>query len=113
MALHVFFKRPPGGVESIAQRQVNVFISLLVDDDLRAGNVQSQTDAEFVAPLSVAVRLIDRDVATHESGMKMLELGEPPAQMALQRLRVTDAEEHDLDRGLHACRVFRRTDSFG
>jgi len=89
-----FFKLAPCRLEGIAHRYVQVFVVLMVDNDLAAGRVEDQTDDELFAGD------VSRRFHGHTAGRKMrMEMPEPlsaAADQLVQARRALHVAERDL-----------------
>jgi hypothetical protein len=69
LSLRMSNDSPPGGVKSLAQRDVGILMCIAVYDDFFSRNVQIDPYIERVALMFVMVWLFNRDVAACQIGM--------------------------------------------
>jgi len=108
---NVVFEEPAGGVESIADRDVDVFMGMVcrgiaADDDLAAGNFEVDADPEQIALKAPRMPAFDDNTARHDTIEKPLELLGAFADARRDRVRGIHVPEGDLKGNLH--RIFPR-----
>ena len=73
--LRMAFELPFHGIKGVPDRDVDVFVFIPVDQELRSGYGEIDSDIEQLALLMPALRLFDRHPAGHDPAEEPLQLG--------------------------------------
>jgi hypothetical protein len=102
--------------EGVVDRGVKVFlrvVRVLRDDELFARDVKVDPDVEFLALLTMAVRLFHDNVAIYDTIEQRLELLRPPLHVRRYGRGRRHVAEGDLRRDHHWLLPFVRPPRFG
>jgi hypothetical protein len=92
---------PPGRIEAVAQRDVDIFVMVAVDHDLIPRHADVDAYVEGLALMLVLVRHFDHDPARHDGLEESLEFLGLVADMRLNRIGMFDVTKSDLQWGFH------------
>src|SRR5271166_4565934 len=103
---NMIFEQPAGGIESVADRDVDVlmrmvFRGIAADGDLAAGNFKVDADPEQIALMAARVPAFDDDAARHNAIADSFQLLGPLAYARRDCVRGSHMPEGDLKRKLH------------
>ena len=93
LAARVVLEPPPGGVERVAQRHLQILVVLARDRELAAGHLEVDVHAELLALALVARGKLEHHAAAHDVVVIALELLRLFADGVVKRVRVLDAVE--------------------
>ena len=102
----MIFKHPAGGVESVADRDVDVLMRMVrrriaADGDLPAGNFEVDTDPEQIALPAARMPAFHDNPARDDAIGEPFELPSPLAYARRDGLRGVHMAESNLKRSLH------------
>jgi hypothetical protein len=102
----MIFEQPAGGIESVADRNVDVLMGMVcrgiaADGDLAARDFKVDADLEQIALMVARVSAFDDDAARHDAIEESLELIGPLAYARGDWIRGSHMSEGDLKRNLH------------
>lgn len=98
---YVFFQLPFGHLESVAQRDIQIFMGLFVvvvaaDHDMLLGNREINPDAIEVTLMLMVVFGGDSDLATDDVVAELLQFGHFLAHLGFDSIGMWKASERDL-----------------
>ena len=102
----MIFEQPAGGIESVANRDIDVLMGMVccgiaADGDLAARNYQVDADAHHMALMAPRVPTFDDDAARHDAIAEAFEHIGPLAYARGNCIRGSHMSEGDLKRNLH------------